>query len=48
MEVNTTTMSLIITVHTMGFVDKRQIQEHHKKMVCQKECTGQLWSVQGV
>ena len=37
MEVNTAARSLITTVHTMGFVDRRQFQEHHKKMVCQKE-----------
>jgi hypothetical protein len=36
MEVNIETRSLIINVHTMGFIERRQFQEHHKKMVCQK------------
>jgi hypothetical protein len=28
---------LMIIVHIMGFVERRQFQEHHKKMVCWKE-----------
>jgi hypothetical protein len=36
MEVNIAARSLMIIVHTMGFVERRQFQEHHKKMVCQK------------
>ena len=26
----------MITIHTMGFIERRQFHEHHKKMVCQK------------
>ena len=36
MEVNTTTRSLIVTVHTMGFTERRKPLEHYKKMVCHK------------
>ena len=36
MEASTATRSLIVTVHTMGFVERRQSLEHSKKMVCQK------------
>jgi hypothetical protein len=36
MVVNIAVGSLIINVHTMGFIERRQFQEHHKKMVCQK------------
>ena len=35
-------------VHTMGFIERRRFQEHHKKTVYQKERTRQLWSRQGV
>jgi hypothetical protein len=28
--------SLMITIHTMGFIERRQFHKHHKKMVCQK------------
>ena len=35
MEANTAIISFIVTVHTMGFVETRQLQEHHKKMVCE-------------
>jgi hypothetical protein len=34
MEMNTTARSLMIIVHTMAFVQRKQFQEHHKKMVC--------------
>jgi hypothetical protein len=37
--VNIATRSLMIIVHTMGFVERRQFQEHHKKMVSQKGWT---------
>jgi hypothetical protein len=37
MEVNIEARSLMIIVHTMGFVERRQFQEHHKKMVCRKD-----------
>ena len=37
MEVNTVARSLIVIVHTMGFVERRQFLEHHKKMACQKD-----------
>ena len=36
MEVSTAARSLIVTVHTMGFIERRQSHVHHKKMVCQK------------
>jgi hypothetical protein len=36
MEVNIAARSLIITVHTMGFVERRQFQEHHRKMMSDK------------
>ena len=36
LEVNIAARSLMITIHTMGFIERRQFQEHHKKMVCQK------------
>jgi hypothetical protein len=36
MEVNILARSLMNNVHTMGFVERRQYHEHHKKMVCQK------------
>jgi hypothetical protein len=37
MEVNIVVKSLMITFHTMGFVERIQFQEHHKKIVCQKD-----------
>ena len=36
MEVSTAIRSLTVTVHTMGFAERTQSLEHHKKMVCQK------------
>ena len=48
MEVNTAAKSLIVIVHTMGFVERRQSLEHHKKMVCQKGWTKWSWSMQDV
>ena len=36
MEVNTAARSLTVTVHTMGFAERRQSMEHPKKMVCHK------------
>jgi hypothetical protein len=36
MEANIVEKSLIVTVHTMRFIERRQFQEHHKKMVRQK------------
>jgi hypothetical protein len=33
---NIAARSSMIIVHTMGFIERRQFQEHHKKMVCQK------------
>jgi hypothetical protein len=36
MEVNIAARSLIIIVHTMRFVERRPLQEHRKRMVCQK------------
>jgi hypothetical protein len=37
MEVNIAARSLMITVHTMGFVERRQFQEHHKKWCVRKD-----------
>jgi hypothetical protein len=36
MEVNIATRILMIIVHKMGFVERKQFQEHHKKIVSQK------------
>ena len=36
MELSTTARSLIVTVHTMGFTERRQSLEHHKKMVSER------------
>ena len=36
MEVDTAANILIVIIHTMGFIERRQYQEHHKKMVFKK------------
>ena len=36
MEVNNAARSLIFNVHTMGFIERRQSLEHHKKMVSKR------------
>jgi hypothetical protein len=36
MEVNIAAKRLMIIVHTMGFIERKQFEEHHKKMACQK------------
>jgi hypothetical protein len=37
MEVNIAARSFVIIFHTMGFIERRQFQKHHKKMVCRKD-----------
>jgi hypothetical protein len=36
MGVNIAASILMITSHTMGFIERRKFQEHHRKMVCHK------------
>jgi len=36
MEVNIEATSLIGTIQNMEFIERRQFEEHHKEMVCQK------------